>query len=112
MSPEDGWVDDVPLRSVWPPSVRPTAETSFRNAVAVPESYRIDEFGDAGRMRRSPEPAGSPFLNRWVVDAFHALTSFETRYAHQRRHMLAYRYLNSSVDLRLRVRSRSLFQLG
>jgi len=32
------------LLSEWLPSVRPTAETSFRRDVAVPESYRIDEF--------------------------------------------------------------------
>jgi hypothetical protein len=27
-----------------PPSVKPSAEMSFQGAVAVPESYRIDEF--------------------------------------------------------------------
>jgi len=39
----------VYLRLERSPSLRPAAEMSFRNAVAVPESYRIDEFGNALR---------------------------------------------------------------
>ena len=52
------------LRQERPPSVRPSAEMSFRNAVAVPKSYRIDEFRNARRRRqsRSPELAGYRFL--------------------------------------------------
>ncbi len=47
---------------------------SFRLAVAVPKSYRFEEFRDAGRMRRSPEPAGSPFLNRSIYGTCHEST--------------------------------------
>jgi hypothetical protein len=46
---DKGWVDDEFLRPEWPSSVRPNAELSFRGAVAVPESYRIDEFRNALR---------------------------------------------------------------
>ena len=43
------------------PSVRLVAETSARHAVAMPESYRIDDFRDARkRQSRSPKQAGWP----------------------------------------------------
>ena len=49
-----------------PPSVRPSEEISSRHAVAVPESYGIDEFRDARRRRQSrwPEVAGSSLVRR------------------------------------------------
>ena len=42
---------------------------SFRGAVDVPESYRIDEFRDAWRRHqsRSPEPAGLPLASRFLT---------------------------------------------
>ena len=64
-----GSIVGVFLLPEWPPSVRPAAQTSFRDAEAVPESCRIDEFRNARRRRqsRSPQQAGSPpsepFLN-------------------------------------------------
>lgn len=56
------------LRREGSPSVPPSAEMSFRGAVDVLESYRIDEF------RTHCEP----FLYRSVLDASHNLTSSET----------------------------------
>ena len=37
---------------------------SFRGAVDVPESYRIDEF-------ETPGEGGQPFLNRSILGASH-----------------------------------------
>jgi len=44
LGPINGWLDNAFLRRERPPSAGPTAEMSFRNAVAVPESHRINEF--------------------------------------------------------------------
>jgi hypothetical protein len=75
------WVDGTFHRPERTPSVRPTAETSFRGAAAVPESYRINEFETTGAGVRcgrgnGPDRPGQPFPNRWIVDVSPTLTSF------------------------------------
>ena len=60
------------------------SEMSFRGAVAVPKSYRIDEFRYARRSRqsRSPEQAGSspsePFLNRSIFEMYEETSEIMT----------------------------------
>ena len=44
-------LDDVTLRSKWPPSVRPAVEMRFRGAVAVPESQYAVQVGDLQWVR-------------------------------------------------------------
>jgi hypothetical protein len=66
------WFDDVFFRQESPSSVRPSAELSLRNAKAVSESYRIDEFCEAVRRRqsRSPEQARYRFLIGGLLTSF------------------------------------------
>jgi hypothetical protein len=49
-----------------------TAALAARNALAVPKSYRIDDFRNAARKRKSPspEPAGSQLTSRFLTVLF------------------------------------------
>jgi hypothetical protein len=57
---ENRWVDDAFSRPDLPGSVTPGPQLSSRHSVAVPESYRIDEFRNCRRKSQSlsSEPTG------------------------------------------------------